>query len=151
YEKSEMMGSDRASTTSREEYFLEYAQKVRETTTLPLMLTGGLRTARAMGEVVGSGAVDVVGSARALVVEPDLPARLIRGEALGALDVSPRVGIRRFDEMLQIVWYQRQLLRMGLGLEPLPGLGRWSSLLLGFARNYAFNPLDLFRGRSVRA
>jgi 2,4-dienoyl-CoA reductase-like NADH-dependent reductase (Old Yellow Enzyme family) len=145
YESSAMMGTGRDSTRSREAYFLDYAVKVRKTTGLPLMLTGGLRSAEAMTAALDTGAVDVLGMARPLVVEPDLPARLLRGEARAALDIAPRVGIQLFDDMLQILWYQRQLRRMGEGRAPLPELGRWSSLAVGFARNYAFNPLGALR------
>jgi 2,4-dienoyl-CoA reductase-like NADH-dependent reductase (Old Yellow Enzyme family) len=144
YERLAMMGTERSSTHSREAYFLGYAERVRRTTRLPLMLTGGLRTARAMDEVVG-GAVDVVGMARPMVVEPDLPARLLAGEAASALDVTPRVGVRLFDDLLQIVWYQRQLQMIGRGQAPVPELGRWSSLLIGFAQLYAFNPFGALR------
>jgi len=144
YESSAMMGDAhhrRASTRAREAYFLDYAEQVRRRTRLPLMLTGGMRTAAAMADVIASGAIDVVGMARPLVVEPDLPAQLARGAAAAALAITPRVGVRMFDDMLQIVWYQRQLRRMSRGLEPARDLGRWSSLVVGFARNYAYNPL----------
>jgi 2,4-dienoyl-CoA reductase-like NADH-dependent reductase (Old Yellow Enzyme family) len=140
FERMAMMGTERPSTRSREAYFLDYAERVRRTTRLPLMLTGGLRTARAMDAVVGE-AVDIVGMARPMAVEPDLPARLLSGEAASALDVAPRVGVRLLDDVLQVVWYQRQLHLIGRGQAPAPRLGRWSSVLIGVARLYAFNPL----------
>ena len=52
--------AQRQSTREREAYFLEYAREIRAVTTLPLMLTGGMRTAAKMNDVVASGAVDVV-------------------------------------------------------------------------------------------
>lgn len=145
YERSAMMGSERASTRAREAYFADYAGKVRQRTRLPLMLTGGLRTAAAMREVLGS-AVDVIGMARPMIAEPDLPARLLAGAA-GAEAELPRLGVQLADDILQIAWYQRQLRRMGGGQPPLPGLGRWSSVVIGFLRNYAFNPLAMPRRR----
>jgi 2,4-dienoyl-CoA reductase-like NADH-dependent reductase (Old Yellow Enzyme family) len=149
YERSAMMGGERTSTQRREAYFLDYAREVRRTTKLPLMLTGGLRTAAMMDDVVGGGDVDVVGMARPLVVEPDLPARLLRGDATGALEIMPRIGIRMFDDVLQIAWYQRQLRRIAAGRDPDPRLGRWSSVVIGIARNYAFNPLGRRGGRTL--
>jgi 2,4-dienoyl-CoA reductase-like NADH-dependent reductase (Old Yellow Enzyme family) len=146
YERSAMMGSERASSQVREAYFLDYATKVRARTRLPLMLTGGLRTAATMREVVGS-AVDVVGMGRPLIVEPDLPARLLAGSAASAEVALPRLGMRLADDMLQLVWYQRQLRRMGQGQPPRADLGRWSSVVIGFFRNYAFNPLAMLRPR----
>lgn len=149
YERSAMMGGERTSTQRREAYFLDYAREVRRTTRLPLMLTGGLRTTAMMDGVVGGGDVDVVGMARPLIVEPDLPARVLGGDAAGAVDAPARIGIRMFDDVLQIAWYQRQLRRIAAGRDPDPRLGRWSSVLVGIARNYAFNPLRVRRGRTL--
>ncbi|WP_218918105.1 hypothetical protein [Falsihalocynthiibacter arcticus] len=42
-------------------------------TSKPLMLTGGFKTRAQAEEAVLSGAVDVIGLARALVLEPNLP------------------------------------------------------------------------------
>jgi 2,4-dienoyl-CoA reductase-like NADH-dependent reductase (Old Yellow Enzyme family) len=53
-------------------YFLEFAKRARSVTSTPLMLTGGFKTREQAEGAVASGAVDVVGLARALVLEPDL-------------------------------------------------------------------------------
>jgi 2,4-dienoyl-CoA reductase-like NADH-dependent reductase (Old Yellow Enzyme family) len=147
YEKSAMMGGERASTQRREAYFLDYARQVRQTTKLPLMLTGGLRSAAMMDGVIAGGDVDVIGLARPMIVEPDLPARLIRGAADAALDAPARLPIRMADDIFQIAWYQRQLRLLGAGRDPDPRLGRWSSVVLGFVRSFAFNPLGRARAQ----
>ena len=54
-------------------YFVEFARRAREVTRIPLMLTGGFKTQSDAAEVVASGAADVVGLARALVIDPELP------------------------------------------------------------------------------
>jgi len=54
-------------------YFMDFAKRARAVTTKPLMLTGGFKTLEQAGEAVASGAIDVVGLARALVLEPSLP------------------------------------------------------------------------------
>lgn len=59
--------------TGRGPYFLEFAKRARAVTSKPLMLTGGFKTRAQAEEAVASGAVDVVGLARALVLEPSLP------------------------------------------------------------------------------
>ena len=146
YEKSAMMGEDseqRESTRKREAYFLDYAERVRNVTKLPLMLTGGLRSAKAMNAVLASGAVDLIGMARPLIVQPDLPNALLQKDSTVARKVKTKLGVKLLDDMLQIVWYQAQLRRMGRGLEPRPTLGRWRALLGGFVRSYAFNPFAL--------
>jgi 2,4-dienoyl-CoA reductase-like NADH-dependent reductase (Old Yellow Enzyme family) len=69
--------SDRSSSGP---YFLDFAQRARNVTDTPLMLTGGFKTRREAAAAVTSGAVDVVGLARALVIDPDLPAKWLRPE-----------------------------------------------------------------------
>ena len=69
----------RESTRQREAYFLEFAEKARKTVKTPLVVTGGFRSATGMAEAIGSGAVDMVGLARILAIEPDLPNRLLSG------------------------------------------------------------------------
>lgn len=54
-------------------YFLGFAERAREITSRPLMLTGGFKTRAQAEAAVASGAIDVVGLARALVIEPALP------------------------------------------------------------------------------
>lgn len=53
-------------------YFIEFAKRARRVTTKPLMLTGGFKTRMQAEDAVVSGAVDIVGLARALVLEPSL-------------------------------------------------------------------------------
>ena len=104
---------------------------MREVTKTPLMLTGGMRTAETMAEVIRSGAVDVVGMARPLSFEPDLPKQILSGERDGAKVVKLSTGVKKVDDMLQIFWFQKQLHRMADGLEPDPSLGRWAALTSG--------------------
>lgn len=111
------------STKTREAYFLEFAAKIRDKVKLPLMVTGGFRTGQGMGEALASGAMDLVGLARTLALEPELPARLLRGDE-GLHPVQPlTTGIKAFDKAvpLEIVWYTRHLHRMGRGQNPRPG------------------------------
>ncbi|MGI9325779.1 MAG: hypothetical protein ACR2PZ_11215 [Pseudomonadales bacterium] len=54
-------------------YFLDFARRARATTNTPLMLTGGFKTREQAADAVASGAIDVVGLARAMVLDPRLP------------------------------------------------------------------------------
>lgn len=56
-------------------YFLDFARSARRVTKVPLMLTGGFKTHRQAIDAVGSGDIDLVGLARALVIDPELPSR----------------------------------------------------------------------------
>ena len=53
--------------------FIEFAKRARAVTSKPLMLTGGFKTRAQAQSAVAGGAVDIVGLARALVLEPSLP------------------------------------------------------------------------------
>ena len=66
--------------TSSGPYFLDFARRARDVTDVPLMMTGGFKTRHDAADAVASGAVDVVGLARALVLDTDLPAKWLRPE-----------------------------------------------------------------------
>ncbi|MHB1201295.1 MAG: oxidoreductase [Polaromonas sp.] len=53
-------------------YFIGFAKRARAVTTKPLMLTGGFKTRNQAEDAVTSGAIDIVGLARALVLESSL-------------------------------------------------------------------------------
>jgi 2,4-dienoyl-CoA reductase-like NADH-dependent reductase (Old Yellow Enzyme family) len=131
YESAAMVQESgaRASTRAREAFFLDYAEKVRARTKLPIMLTGGFRSVGAMQEALASGSVDLVGVARPLIVDPELCARLLRGEVSAAPSVSLATGIRQFDAFMQNAWYQAQIRRLAAGLLPNPALSRGCATL----------------------
>jgi 2,4-dienoyl-CoA reductase-like NADH-dependent reductase (Old Yellow Enzyme family) len=135
YESPSMMvGPGRATELRRREaYFLEAAAEVRAATSLPLMLTGGLRSAAAMASIVADGTVDVVGLARPLAVDPDLPKRILSGESDGVR--LPRVTLhnKTLDSMLNLFWYVEQIHRMADGEDPDPELSLVGALLRGLA------------------
>jgi 2,4-dienoyl-CoA reductase-like NADH-dependent reductase (Old Yellow Enzyme family) len=116
------------STRQREAFFLEYAERVRSRTRAPVMVTGGFRTAGGMGAAIESGAVDVIGLARPLVVEPDLPARLVDGSADAAVAMALATGLKQLDAVIQGGFYQAQILRLALGLEPDVKGNRWAAV-----------------------
>ncbi len=118
----------KASTRAREAYFLAFAEKARAAVDTPLVVTGGFRTARAMAQAIESGAVDMVGLARILAIEPDAPLRLLAGQPT-AHQVKPiTTGLRVIDRLglLEISWYTGQLRRIGRGEAPRPNeSGLW--------------------------
>ena len=113
-------GKVRESTRQREAFFLAYAEQIRQRVKVPLMVTGGFRSAQGMAEAVADGATDLVGLARPLVVEPDLPNRILAGENLTSKVRPIRTGIKAIDNMamMEVSWYARQLARMGRGKAP---------------------------------
>lgn len=69
--------SDRAGSGP---YFLSFAARSRKKTTIPLMVTGGFKTLSQAERAVSEGNVDVIGLARALVVDPELPSYWLSGQ-----------------------------------------------------------------------
>jgi len=119
------------SPRSREAYFLEFAEKVRQQAKTPLMVTGGFRSSDGMANAVASGATDLIGVARSLAIEPDFPNRILRGEAFESAVKPITTGIKAIDDMalMEVSWYARQLGRMGKGKPPrLHNRGFWSLL-----------------------
>lgn len=59
-------------TTSEGPYFLDFAKHAKEVTKVPLMLTGGFKKRQQAIDAVASGATDMVGLGRAMVLDPQL-------------------------------------------------------------------------------
>jgi 2,4-dienoyl-CoA reductase-like NADH-dependent reductase (Old Yellow Enzyme family) len=130
------------STKLREAYFLDYAEKIRKRTDLPLVVTGGFRSSGAMIEAIESGATDFVGMGRPLVVDPDLPRKLIERKGY-AISINPRsTGIKKLDRMtvIDVLWYQQQMKRMSDKLEPDENMSEWKAIWNSFTSmgRYAF-------------
>lgn len=103
YEQPKLLGFDgraedavplKQSTAKREAYFLDYAAAIRKVAAMPILMPGGFRTRATMEAALASGDVDVVGLARPLCTDPDLPKRLLAGEIheLPAYEKTLRLG-----------------------------------------------------------
>ena len=121
----------KTSTALREAYFLEFAEKVRSVVKTPLMVTGGFRSLAGMNAALQSGALDVVGIARLMAIDPDAPEALLSGRDSNQ-EVRPiSTGIKPIDRMglMEILWYTRQLKRIVRGGNPnLNESGIWAFL-----------------------
>lgn len=94
-------------------YFLDFARTAQKRTNKPIMVTGGFKTlSQAVGAVSG-GDADVVGLARALVIDPDLPMRWLSGQQHNPLfptfESPPEGGVT--------AWYTMRLTNLGEGNE----------------------------------
>ena len=146
YESPAMSGSAAESTRRREAYFLEFAEAVREITTVPLMVTGGFRSGAGMSESITTGATDLVGLARPLALEPELPSALIRkpGSTHSAFHLKP-LGVKQLDTAAELWWTQYQLRRIGMGKDPNPSYRIRRALLSALSSN-GINTLRRRRG-----
>ncbi len=143
YESARMFDEPRAeSTRNREAFFLEYAEKVRELSKVPLLVTGGFRSRAGMEGALASGALDMVGMARPLAAEPDLPSRLLSGRSEAARQVRLATGNKTLDPLLQGAWYQAQFSRMAKGKAPKPNLSRLYAVAFYFSPKRAVRSLS---------
>lgn len=152
YEAPAMSGANqpqKASTATREAYFLTFGEKVRASVSVPLMVTGGFRTSAGMEEALRSGALDIVGLARLLAIDPDAPASLLQGRD-SRQQVRPiTTRIKAVDRMgiMEVLWYTGQLRRMAKGGEPRPG----ESGLWAFLKSVLLSGWGTFHTRRLRA
>ena len=136
YENPSMVGADvKESTLKREAYFLDYAEKARKLMSVPLVVTGGFRSAKAMNEALRAGSTDMIGLGRPLAVDPSLPNKLLNddGHKMELRDLS--TGFAGLDAMLMldITWYEQQLALIGAGKNARPNMSAWTSAFKTFA------------------
>lgn len=131
YETGVAKAPQKASTVSREAFFLDFAEKVRSKVNTPLMVTGGFRSFHGINNALTSGALDIVGIARLMVLDPEAPQFLLNGKN-SRQSVKPiRTGIKKIDALgiMEVLWYTQQLKRIANGREPRPNeSGLWSFL-----------------------
>lgn len=136
YEQPKLLGiegveaeeaQDVAQTTlAREAYFVDFAKAMKNELSIPLMVTGGFRSASAMEQALRSGAADVIGLARPLCVLPEAPRRLLGGMAMlpkveNQLKLLPEYlsGLRKFKMVRGIegfavqYWFYAQIYALG--------------------------------------
>lgn len=132
YEAPAMTGVVADSTREREAYFLRYAQDLRARSTMPLMLTGGVRTLDFMNEVLASGAVDVIGLGRPFAVQPDIAANLLaRTREPQVLPTAPRIPLPAatpINSYLQLAWHAANFRRIAAGEKQVSGPGALRTL-----------------------
>ena len=120
------------STRAREAYFFDYAVAASRVAKMPIMVTGGFRSAKGMNEALAGGDVDMIGLARPLCVDPAFPAKILAGELDKAPDVEAnlRIGpgilgpnssiaiIKMMNAFARVGWYYEQIYRLADGLQP---------------------------------
>jgi 2,4-dienoyl-CoA reductase-like NADH-dependent reductase (Old Yellow Enzyme family) len=131
YEKAAMMGhAQKESTRQREAYFADFIVKARQTTRTPLMLTGGFRSLGAMADALRNNELDIIGLARPFALNPRVAHDLLEGKIESSPVPPVRVGIPAIDRrgLLDTVWHNLQLKRMGSGKDPKPEMSGWTAL-----------------------
>jgi 2,4-dienoyl-CoA reductase-like NADH-dependent reductase (Old Yellow Enzyme family) len=133
----------RDSTRLREAYFLDYAARIRQVARMPVMVTGGFRSASAMTQALAQDDCQVIGMGRPFCVMPDIPQRLLAN----TLDQAPApekslrygpgfLGPNSTNDLLRLInnfstqaWFCMQLIRMGQGQDPDPNMSLLGAML----------------------
>lgn len=115
-----------ASTAQREAYFVDFAKAMKAKIAMPLMVTGGFRSARAMNHAIETGGADVIGIGRPMCADVDAPKKLLAGAA--SIErwedelrlLGPMLGwlkafktFRAIDGFAVQYWYYAQLYALG--------------------------------------
>jgi len=121
----------KASTQAREAYFIDFAKKVREVSSLPLLITGGFRSFEFCNQVLESGELDFIGMARPFITNlEDIPDFLL-GQIHILENLILRTGIKSFEDAAEGGFYAAQLIRLSNGKKFSKNMGPlWSSNFL---------------------
>lgn len=105
--------SDRAGSGP---YFIDFTERARAHTEIPLMVTGGFKTLQQAENAIAEGKADLIGLVRALIVDADLPKKWIIGQEddpdLPRFSNPPEGGVT--------AWYTMQITRIANGENSLP-------------------------------
>ena len=157
YEQLSLIGVEptdvRESTRKREAYFIEYAERIKQSAQIPVMITGGFRSRDVMERAIESGEVDVIGLARPLCTEPDCSAKLIQ-QTIQSIDCyedklvlgtgfwgnnSSSNLIKAINSFGQVGFYYWQIIRLSKGLTPEPQLGTFKAFLRHMTNDFKLN------------
>ncbi len=102
------------STEIREAYFLEYAAAIKDALNIPLMVTGGFRSARVMNEAIENSKTDLIGIGRPFITEPGFAARLLSGEIARAPAIEESFPpAEKLPRGAVLGWFCTQIARVG--------------------------------------
>ena len=133
----------RQSTIKREAYFLDFVPQLRQSVTIPVMVTGGFRSTAAMARAITADGIDMVGLARPFCTDINIAAQLLNGEVSQIKDWSDQIRIGRgllsptspisflrdLNAWGELGWYYEQIYRIADGLEPDYDLSGFKALL----------------------
>lgn len=157
YEQLSLIGVEptdvRESTRKREAYFIEYAEKIKQSAKIPVMITGGFRSRDVMERAIESDEVDMIGLARPLCTDPNCSAKLIQ-QSIDSVDCyedklvlgkgfwgnnSSSNLIKAINSFGQVGFYYWQIIRLSKGLSPQPSLGTFNAFMRHMINDFKLN------------
>jgi len=130
YEAPAMQGKSADSRTlAREAYFLEFAQEIAKSTSIPVMTTGGIKRHAVAEEVLESN-MSLVGMASALAYTPHLPNMWQNNNDTTGFIPHVKWKNKTLSALAVMALIKRQLKRIGKGKKPkINSSPLWSFLL----------------------
>ena len=101
------------STKAREGFFMEFAAKLTKvlpSTSLPICITGGLRSEEGMNKALSEG-ISIIGVGRPFCLDPSWPDKMLKGE----LNMAPS---KQLNPGENIPFHVANMHLIGKGLEP---------------------------------
>lgn len=157
YEQLSLIGVEptevRESTRKREAYFIEYAERIKQSANVPIMVTGGFRSRDVMEQAIEKGEVDVIGLARPLCTQPDC-SRLLIQQRIDAIDTyenklvlgkgfwgnnSSSNLIKAINSFGQVGFYYWQIIQLSRGKQPEPELGTFRAFIRHMKNDFRLN------------
>ena len=94
---------------------MEFAEKVREKTTIPLMVTGGFRTLEFCEQVLENKELEMIGFARPFLIDKTFPSTFVNRETPNIEDANFNFPIKKMADMAEAGFYDYQLHRIAKG------------------------------------
>jgi 2,4-dienoyl-CoA reductase-like NADH-dependent reductase (Old Yellow Enzyme family) len=101
----------RESTRKREAYFIEFAEKVRKISQIPLMITGGFRSYDFCNEMLQKGSLDLIGMARPFITDLHKIQPFLNGEVDKLNSFSVRTKFKGLNDAAEAGYYAKQIIR----------------------------------------
>lgn len=120
FELNESESKIKDSTRRREAYFIEFSKKLREISSVPLLITGGFRSFQFCNDVLKNKELDFIGMARPFITNIDEIPDFLNNKVKKLDNLSIRTGLKALEDAAEGGYYARQLVRLakGKGLDP---------------------------------
>ena len=108
---------------------MEFAEKVRTKTDIPLMVTGGFRTLEFCEQVIEKNELEIVGFARPFLLDSGFPRTFVNKENSKIEDVSFDFPIKEMADMAEAGYYDFQIHRVAKNKELKPTYSPYLAVL----------------------
>lgn len=119
----------KTSTLEREAYFIDFAKEVRKHSSIPIMVTGGIRSLAFCNETLAKGEMDVVGFGRPFLLDERFPAGFLDGSLDRVIDPDIRVAIPSTLDAGISGFYDYQIERLSKGKSLERNYAGWRGVL----------------------